>query len=173
MQNQEARLRSFAGAQIKTKGRGKSTSTLSWPLSPTEFPHLTPENLSQAGYYYAPTLEDQDQCGCFLCDSKLGGWDQQDDPFQEHYRRGKCGWAIAVCFVHVDAQNGGGKKGAKVGKERVEYEDQDLLPQSDAMNKARLKTFGKWWPHPTRGWLPTPTTVSCTNGLIVANHLAC
>lgn len=43
---------------------------------------------------------------------------------------------------------------------RLLYEDADRLPQCDTMNKARIKTFAKWWPHPIRGWSPTPTSVS-------------
>jgi hypothetical protein len=180
MQYQEARLRSFTTATIKPKGRSKAKPTpTTWPLSPTKYPNLTPENLAYAGYYYAPLADDLDQCGCFLCDSKLGGWDEGDDPFEEHYRRGKCGWAMAVCSVMVDERRGGGS-GKQTGKARwvdpiviattgtepfcalfrLLYEDADRLPQCDTMNKARIKTFAKWWPHPIRGWSPTPTSVS-------------
>jgi hypothetical protein len=120
MQFQEARLQSFSnGGSLKPKGRSrtKTVAPSSWPLSPSKFPNLTPEDLSQAGYYYSPTTEDTDQCGCFLCDSKLGGWEEEDDPFEEHWRRGDCAWATAVCSILVDERQGA-KSGKKAGKSR-------------------------------------------------------
>jgi hypothetical protein len=103
MQFQEARLQSFSnGGSLKPKGRSrtKTAAPSSWPL-----------------YYYSPTTEDADQCGCFLCDSKLGGWEEEDDPFEEHWRRGDCAWATAVCSILVDERQGA-KSGKKAGKVR-------------------------------------------------------
>jgi hypothetical protein len=37
---------------------------------------------------------------------ELGGWDPDDDPFEEHARRGGCAWGEIVCQVNADRKNG-------------------------------------------------------------------
>lgn len=129
MQYPENRLASFSSAttsalskpksRLKLASSSKATSStsqiISWPLSPSKYPYLTPENLCNAGYYYSPSApDDLDQCACFLCGKKLGGWGPNDDPFEEHWRRMECGWGVAVCGVYVDEK----KNGKKAGKAR-------------------------------------------------------
>jgi hypothetical protein len=41
-----------------------------------------------------------------LCGVELGGWDPDDDPFEEHARRGGCAWGEIVCQVNADRKNG-------------------------------------------------------------------
>lgn len=93
-----------------------STAIPTWPLNSSTHPLLTSSNLAKAGFFYNPDLslsssssssksiEIDDQCKCFLCDAQLGGWDEQDDPYQEHFKRGekkKCAWAMTVCAVVI------------------------------------------------------------------------
>ena len=65
------------------------------------------------------TQEMDDQCCCFTCGKKLGGWDETDDPYEEHWKRSEgvagggggggddegddiaCAWATAVCSVVI------------------------------------------------------------------------
>jgi len=74
-------------------------------LDPTTHPHLTPSNLAAAGFFHDPsgsTAGSSDTCRCFLCGVRLGGWDEQDDPFEEHAKRGGCAWADMVCKIKVE-----------------------------------------------------------------------
>lgn len=96
-----------------------SSSTVEWPLT---YPSLTPEALAQAGFYFTPDDaddEEDDQVTCFLCEKKLGGWEEGDDPLEEHAKRGdRCGWAKAVCGVLLEAKekkekSGKGRKGKR------------------------------------------------------------
>lgn len=63
------------------------------------------------------TQEVDDQCCCFTCGKKLGGWDETDDPYEEHWKRSEgvagvggeddegddiaCAWATSVCSVVI------------------------------------------------------------------------
>ena len=102
MQVREARLDSFAPT-FRPKARSKP----GFPLTPLTHPHLTPENLAEAGFYHSLTQSSADRpdtCRCFRCDVQLGGWDPGDDPFEEHLKRGECAWAELVCWLKVDGR---------------------------------------------------------------------
>jgi hypothetical protein len=100
--NYHTRLDSFS-AIAKPKSRAKPA----FPLSPLTHPHLVPENLAKAGFYHTPSNEaGEDTCRCFLCGVQLGGWDEEDDPFEEHAKRGNCAWAELVCQVQVERRSG-------------------------------------------------------------------
>lgn len=112
MQYQDHRLASYSThyASLTTKSRStisksSSSSIVKWPLT---FPSLDPEALAQAGFYFTPedaSDDADDQVTCFLCEKKLGGWEEGDDPLQEHAKRGdKCGWAKAVCGVLLEVK---------------------------------------------------------------------
>lgn len=110
MQVQDTRLASFA-AILKPKTRAKPA----FPLSPFTHPHLTPQNLAEAGFYHSTSqaaADLPDTCRCFRCDVALGGWDKGDDPFEEHLKRGGCAWAELVCWLKVDGRKhpDGGRK---------------------------------------------------------------
>lgn len=78
----------------------------------------------------APVIEEaDDQCCCFTCGKKLGGWDETDDPYEEHWKRSEsvavsgggegteediaCAWATAVCSVVIHVKRW--KEGALTG----------------------------------------------------------
>jgi hypothetical protein len=99
---QDNRLASFSGIT-----KPKSLAKPAFPLSSSSHPHLTPENLARAGFFHNPSeQEGYDTCKCFLCGVELGGWDPDDDPFEEHARRGGCAWGEIVCQVNADRKNG-------------------------------------------------------------------
>ncbi|WVR04702.1 hypothetical protein IAU60_001713 [Kwoniella sp. DSM 27419] len=149
MQNLDNRLASFEAV-----GKPKNKAKPAWPLSPSTHPYLTPDSLSEAGFYHTPgpSSESYDNCKCFLCNVELGGWDEEDDPFEEHARRGGCAWAEMVCGVKLEKR----KRDASDGAYTTTYANVESLPQSKESATVREQTFKKWWPHKQKaGWLPT------------------
>jgi len=104
------------------------------------WPHKTPaaEDLAKAGFYYKPSSASNDNAICYLCDRALDGWEEDDDPVQEHIKHSSdCGWAIMMNIVQdatLDASS---------------MED----PTSEQLTEARRTTFATGWPHESkRGW---------------------
>jgi hypothetical protein len=105
MESRQARLRTFLdGVRIKFN---KSKVLMKWPHPATHI--ATPETLSDAGFYFNPSLDDKDNVICFTCDKELSDWDAEDDPYQIHFD--KCGrtcpWAIVRCGLDVDRDKRG------------------------------------------------------------------
>ncbi|WRT64704.1 uncharacterized protein IL334_001638 [Kwoniella shivajii] len=149
MQNIDSRLESF-----KAITKPKSKVKPAFPLKASTHPNLTPDALSKAGFYHTPgpSTESYDNCKCFLCNVELGGWDEDDDPFKEHARRGNCAWAEMVCTVKIEKR----KRDQSDGSYTTTYTTQESLPQSVDSAFVREQTFKKWWPHKQKaGWLPT------------------
>ncbi|OCF58741.1 hypothetical protein L486_03231 [Kwoniella mangroviensis CBS 10435] len=149
MQHLDTRLQSF-NAITKPKSKVKPA----FPLTEKTHPNLTPDLLSQAGFYHTPgsTEESWDNCKCFMCNLELGGWDEGDDPFEEHSKRGNCAWADMVCTVKIEKR----KRDRSDGAYTTTYGTEESLPQSKESALIREQTFKKWWPHKQKsGWLPT------------------
>ncbi|KAK9355803.1 hypothetical protein V1523DRAFT_344144 [Lipomyces doorenjongii] len=108
------------------------------------WPHTRPSvtQMAKAGFIYNPSPQSPDNVTCFLCDKSLDGWNKGDDPKIEHLDHSpRCGWAI----IH--------------GSDWKDDEYHD--PESSEMLRARLETFGTWWPHDgKRGWVPTSSNMS-------------
>ncbi|KAF8945569.1 hypothetical protein BGZ47_002408 [Haplosporangium gracile] len=117
--------------------------TRSWP-HPDTF-RATPSSLAEAGFYWKPFSTSPDNVVCFLCGKSLDDWTKDDDPFEEHLSHSRnCCWAIvkAICPIEDGLP--------------FRWDDEDNLPKGERMTKARLQTFGKWWPHErTKGWFGT------------------
>ncbi|RPA80451.1 hypothetical protein BJ508DRAFT_415435 [Ascobolus immersus RN42] len=139
LQLYEKRLATFQSAYNPHRRNSaiNKKQVLTWPI-----PDLSIEKLAAAGFYYRPTIANQDNCVCYLCDKALDGWEEGDNPAEEHIRHAPyCGWAI-IHSMMVDR-----KKGRK-----VKLQD----PNGEFMTNARKMTFGNWWPHEgKRGWVPT------------------
>ena len=88
--------------------RSKSKTKPAFPLKKSEYPHLTPERLAKAGFFHQPGEEkdEWDSCQCFICGLNLGGWDREDDPFEEHARRKNCSWGVMFCQPVVNRAKG-------------------------------------------------------------------
>ncbi|KAK9241158.1 hypothetical protein V1525DRAFT_335125 [Lipomyces kononenkoae] len=108
------------------------------------WPHTRPSvtQMAKAGFIYNPSPQSPDNVTCFLCDKSLDGWNKGDDPKIEHLDHSpQCAWAI----IH--------------GSDWKDDEYHD--PQGSDMERARLETFGNWWPHDgKRGWIPTSQNMS-------------
>ncbi|CAJ2514005.1 Uu.00g021240.m01.CDS01 [Anthostomella pinea] len=133
----DGRLASFYSAQpvtrriSSTKGRGAPKALFSWPHR-----QLNPEHFARAGFFFAPTSEFRDNTVCFLCHKNVGGWEENDNPFEEHLRLSPhCGWAVVA--------------GIEIGLGDYGMDD----PTSSEMLDARKATFAERWPHEgKKGW---------------------
>ncbi|KAJ8126002.1 hypothetical protein O1611_g7635 [Lasiodiplodia mahajangana] len=131
----EGRLASFQPAQQAARrgstAKGKAAKALSWPHK-----RLDPDLFARAGFYFAPTSEFPDNTVCFLCSKNMGGWEDDDNPFEEHLRLSpRCGWAVVA--------------GVETGLGDYALDD----PTSSEMINARKATFADRWPHDgKRGW---------------------
>ncbi|KXJ88209.1 hypothetical protein Micbo1qcDRAFT_197454 [Microdochium bolleyi] len=131
----DTRLESFqaskSAAKRKSTAKGKAAKPLTWPHK-----QLDPVDLARAGFYFDPTPEQPDNVVCFLCERRLGGWEDGDNPFEEHLRLSpNCGWAI-VSAIEIGLGD--------------YCEDDPAHPQ---MVEARKATFADRWPHEgKKGW---------------------
>ncbi|KAF9362782.1 hypothetical protein BGX34_005509 [Mortierella sp. NVP85] len=125
----DVRLKSFA------------QRTRSWP-HPLGTYVANPETLADAGFYWKPATTSPDNVVCFLCRKSLDGWNETDDPLDEHLSHSRhCGWAIVKNIPMVE-------DGLP-----FRWDEEGELPKGERMTKARLETFGDWWPHErTKGW---------------------
>ncbi|KAH6659026.1 hypothetical protein BKA67DRAFT_685634 [Truncatella angustata] len=128
---QEGRLASFHSTSRKPTAKGKASKSLTWPHK-----RIEPTDLARAGFYFDPTPDYPDNAVCFLCHKMIGGWEDGDDPLQEHLRLSPhCGWAIVTA---IEAALG-------------DYNADD--PSHPDMMQARKATFAQRWPHEAkRGW---------------------
>ncbi|KAF8975762.1 hypothetical protein BGZ46_008873, partial [Entomortierella lignicola] len=132
MQSSDARLRSF------------TQKSRFWPHTGDNY-KATPGALAEAGFYWKPALSSPDNVVCFLCGKSLDGWTDTDDPFDEHLSHSRhCGWAIIKSIPLLEND-----------QLPFRWDDEDELPKGERMTKARLDTFGNWWPHESEGWYGT------------------
>ncbi|CCG81736.1 putative Chromosome segregation protein BIR1 [Taphrina deformans PYCC 5710] len=103
-----------------------------WPRSSP-----TVQALAEAGFYYSgdPADIEDDTVTCFCCDKELSGWEDGDDPLNEHLAHPKtkagCSWALLMS----------------------EKRKPTIPPTHATLLKAREATF-KGWPHEKeRGWV--------------------
>lgn len=131
MDTYEARLESFTVSIPGSKRRNsiaKGIKAGSWPhKSPS------PTELANAGFYYKPSPTSPDNTICFMCERKLDGWEEEDDPIVEHLKHsGNCAWALVMSSGMDGADD----------------------PTSIRMVEARRETFEGKWPHEgKRGWV--------------------
>ena len=95
--------------------------------------------LARAGFFFHPTSSSPDNTTCYLCEANLDGWEEEDDPIEEHLKHAPfCGWAATVALERA-----------------IEGGDRDVEdPMGSGAHNARLMTFGSTWPHESkRGWV--------------------
>ncbi|OAA67811.1 chromosome segregation protein [Niveomyces insectorum RCEF 264] len=156
----ENRLASFQGHQPVAKRRTSSANGYKTPKV-FSWPHKTPApiDLARAGFFFNPQPGNPDNVRCFLCHKDLDGWEEDDDPLQEHLKHsGACGWAIC----------------AAIELELGETVNED--PRLPYLFEARKSTFAGRWPYESKkgwkckvkqlaeaGWKYTPTLESDDN----------
>ncbi|EGY16777.1 uncharacterized protein VDAG_07941 [Verticillium dahliae VdLs.17] len=132
----EGRKASFEKKVPAPKRRGsaatKTAKTLTWPHAR----FLSPESLARAGFSWRPLDGSPDNVQCFLCNKSLDGWEEGDDPLDEHVKHApQCGWAVCAAI--------------EAGYAGFVSED----PNLPRMLEAGKATFAGLWPHDgKRGW---------------------
>lgn len=115
--------------------------------------------MAKAGFIFQPIPSNPDNVTCFLCNKALDGWEEDDNPLEEHLKHSpECGWAITAAI------------GAEIG----EYARED--PRDELMLEARKATFASRWPHENKkGWNCKKTQVSAEreNPKWTRNELIC
>ncbi|KAG8950081.1 hypothetical protein FRC03_012959 [Tulasnella sp. 419] len=136
----QSRLDSYT--RRPTLSKSTKSKKVGWPHPPSF--KATPETLAAAGFFYKSynlkSVKIMDEVECFMCHHSLGGWEEMDDPFEEHAARidqTNCPWAIAVCSIQRD----------KDAEQKWIFHDEHRLPTSRSMENARLATFSNLWPH--------------------------
>lgn len=107
MECYQARVDSFSKPK-RVKNPTLTTSTsIKW-THPSSF-LATPRTLAEAGFYFNPSWEDRDNVTCFTCGKELSDWDEEDDPFETHYKKCKnsCVWAMVRCGFREDVDEEG------------------------------------------------------------------
>ncbi|KAK0391313.1 hypothetical protein NLU13_0814 [Sarocladium strictum] len=128
----DGRLASFRPTKKRASTTGgRAAKPLNWPHK-----RIAPASLASAGFFFSPTPDHPDNVICFLCHKGLDGWEEGDDPLQEHLNHTSgCGWATVAAIE------------AEIG----EYHLGD--PSAPEMVAARKATFAGRWPHDSkRGW---------------------
>ncbi|KAJ5247070.1 hypothetical protein N7468_002053 [Penicillium chermesinum] len=89
------------------------------------------DKMVASGWYFCPTDESDDLASCPYCKLSLDGWEPQDDPFDEHYRRS------SDCSFFVFAQPPGKKgKGSRSKKARTSKASSSRLSTQSVANVA-------------------------------------
>lgn len=85
--------------------RGKNARKWPHPHSYT----ANPETLAEAGFFFAPSLNDPDNVRCFMCEKQLSAWEPDDDPFDIHFEKCQvyCPWALLRCGMRLDMDDDG------------------------------------------------------------------
>ncbi|KAF8253883.1 hypothetical protein K440DRAFT_575873 [Wilcoxina mikolae CBS 423.85] len=119
-----ARLSSF---------RSQRRSSVAGSAKATKWPHrnMPPKRFAEAGFYFDPSPDHDDNVTCYLCLKSLDGWESGDDPVAEHLRHSDdCGWAVTAA------------------NQVIEDGQYTSDPHSEQFHRARLMTFGQGrWPH--------------------------
>ncbi|EJD05359.1 uncharacterized protein FOMMEDRAFT_165810 [Fomitiporia mediterranea MF3/22] len=58
-----------------------------WPHDSVKNHGAASKKMAKAGFVYTPQKEGDDTATCFYCDLSLSGWDESDDPTEEHVKR--------------------------------------------------------------------------------------
>ncbi|KKF93222.1 Protein bir1 [Ceratocystis platani] len=87
----DARLASFTNPKKRAiTANGRAGKIMRWPHG-----SIRPEDMAAAGMFFDPATTNPDHTICFHCGKGLDGWENGDNPFDEHLTHSRsCGWAI-------------------------------------------------------------------------------
>lgn len=110
-----------------------------WPLEKKRgWP--TSLKLAEAGFYFAPTMAEEDLVVCAYCDLSLDGWERTDDPLHEHERR------RPECYFFSSMKDTKKKrKSSKRASKKIEIGDESvqILSEHDVDEPIRSKKEGR------------------------------
>ncbi|KAI0711191.1 hypothetical protein C8T65DRAFT_186079 [Cerioporus squamosus] len=94
------------------KARLETFSKVSWPHDAVKNHGANSKALAKAGFICNSTEPGDDTALCLYCNLSLSGWDEDDDPFEEHLKRDKKK-GTSCAFLQAYASNSLGKSTAK------------------------------------------------------------
>lgn len=62
--------------------RDRLESFITWPFNATKRCNVS--KMAEAGFYWSGTPTEPDSATCFACGKVLDGWEENDDPWDEH-----------------------------------------------------------------------------------------
>ncbi|KAI0646375.1 hypothetical protein C8Q79DRAFT_909095 [Trametes meyenii] len=71
------------------KARLDTFAKVEWPHDGVKGHGANSRALAKAGFVWNATDADDDTATCMYCNISLSGWDEEDDPYQEHLKRDK------------------------------------------------------------------------------------
>ncbi|KAI0674377.1 hypothetical protein C8Q78DRAFT_989329 [Trametes maxima] len=71
------------------KARLDTFAKVEWPHDSVKGHGANSRALAKAGFVWNATEADDDTATCMYCNISLSGWDEEDDPYQEHLKRDK------------------------------------------------------------------------------------
>jgi hypothetical protein len=102
------RIDSFSKpVRIQNASKTGATKNVKWSHPATFI--ATPATLAEAGFYFDPSFDDRDNVTCYFCGKELAGWEEQDDPFDIHWRKcaKTCAFALVRCGLREDLDASG------------------------------------------------------------------
>ncbi|KAL2177674.1 uncharacterized protein P884DRAFT_223292 [Thermothelomyces heterothallicus CBS 202.75] len=93
----------------------KATFAGRWPYESKKGFKCKTKKLVEGGWKYTPSLEADDMTTCAYCDLALEGWESDDNPFDEHYKR-KPGCLFFALINQYPAPKKGRGRAARTSK---------------------------------------------------------
>ncbi|KAK4126461.1 hypothetical protein N657DRAFT_670479 [Parathielavia appendiculata] len=93
----------------------KATFAGRWPYESKKGFKCKTKKLVEGGWKYTPSLDADDMTTCAYCSLALEGWESDDSPFDEHYRR-EPGCAFFALINQYPAPKKGRAKAARTSK---------------------------------------------------------
>lgn len=92
-----------------------------WPHEHEKGWFGTSKRMANAGFIFAPTDDNPDNCQCPYCNIALDGWEAWDDPVHEHQRR------TPTCPFFATRLEAPTKASSAKSRKRVEIKEQNIL----------------------------------------------
>ncbi|KAG0084207.1 hypothetical protein BGZ93_007311 [Podila epicladia] len=92
-----------------------------WPHEHEKGWFGTSKRMANAGFIFAPTDDNPDNCQCPYCNIALDGWEAWDDPVHEHQRR------TPACPFFATRLEAPTKASSAKSRKRVEIKEQNIL----------------------------------------------
>ncbi|KAH8699112.1 hypothetical protein BGW36DRAFT_358620 [Talaromyces proteolyticus] len=134
----------------------RATFSIGWPHEGKRGWLCQSTKMAEAGWYFCPNDESPDLASCPYCKLSLDGWEETDDPFEEHHRRSSdCSFFVFALPTTKSTKKGSRSKKSRVSKaSRLSTQsvmtttseapiiDEDAMDMSTISQSAAKKTKG-------------------------------